>query len=85
MNALGANAEYITDMVQQIEASLNLLLSLKKLYSENDLYSSHKEKLTKKDGVFDNVLLAFKTAIEAIDSQMAEYSDESKKTEFKKV
>jgi hypothetical protein len=67
-NALGADAEYITDMYLQIEQSLQLLLTLKALYPGHASYTKYKDSILKKDGTLDKIILAFKTAIEALDS-----------------
>ena len=71
LNCLGVDADYITDMSQQIQASLNLLLNLKLKYKDHELYVQFSKKLSKKEGLLDQLLLAFQTAHDALDTQMA--------------
>ena len=51
--------------------------SLKVKYPDHESFTAYKANLLKKEGVFDNIVLAFSTAIKALDSQMAEESNEA--------
>ena len=72
MDVLGPGAEYITEMTQQIQSSLNLLLFLKERYGEHELFLKCKESMIKKEGLFEHLLLAFKTADESLDQQITD-------------
>ena len=74
LDVLGPGADYITDMTQRVQAGLNLLLFLKARYGDHELFTKFRPSLTKKEGLFENLLLAFKTAHDALDSQIADYT-----------
>lgn len=74
LDVLAPGAEYISDMTQQIQASLNLLILLKQRYGGHLLFVKLQLSLTKKDGLFEHLLLAFQTAQDALDQQIADYT-----------
>lgn len=74
LDVLGPGADYVTDMAQQIQAGLNLLLFLKNTYPQHEQFLKCKEAATKNDGLFDRLLLAFSTALEALEQQIADYT-----------
>lgn len=74
LDVLGDSAGYIADMTSQIQAALNLLVFLKGRWGDHALFEPLRSHATKKDGLFERLLLAFQTAEGALETQIQDYT-----------